>query len=1361
MLRPGTVNTYGIYTYYNNNFKMDRNVVRADYMGLYIYFNNYTNSPGTGSVTNNFVYGMKYSSHYPMYAYYTSNTNYFHNTIVQPAGTANTAYCAYMGYGSNNHCRNNIFYNLNSTGTQAWGLYVINSSPFVTFDYNIIYSAHPSNYAYWGTNTSNLAALKSQSTAFNQNTWNSTVDFVNITSGSEDLHLKSNNPAQTGDRTVGLAVDVDNEARCTFAPTVGADESKFLNPPPTAGFTVGTVYVNSPVTFINNNPPNMPMAHSWYVDGALVSNTVNYSTMFTTTGVRAIKLVTQGCAGIDSVTVNVNVVNPSNPPVSNFISDINVTPAYGIVKFTDLSTGGAQSWAWTVTPGVQGIDWSFTGGTTSASQNPQISFATPGNYNVCLRASNSTGSGTNNCKTAYIIVQSSNSMCIYPFSSNVASGNLFDSGGPSATYSQNENCLFTIDACGDSTYLTFSALNMGTGTADRILIYNNADGTGTPIATFTGGINYTLPITVAAGRYMTIREQTDATSNNGPGFAAVWTIKQGSFTAPTGDIVGPDTAYYCSTPPVVSIYSSSFVDADYTYTWDFENDGIDDAIGKGLSSAQYAYGSTGVYVNKLTVSGCGGTFVDYDTILVTNAITPDAAFATNLNTATVSDTISLTDLSNYGPNAWTWTITGPGNPVFVTGTANSRNPKIILPTPGSYSVKLKVCNCAGCDSATVSSFINVIGYCTPAVGALNPDLAIKNIQFENINYTATVPAPGLIDYRNLSQTVAPAFVDRGALYNFKLTRNSNYNAANKKIWIDWNKDGIFDPITELASSGAANTDMIWNTTFTVPKTAALGATRMRVSLGYNNLSNTPCGPIAYGEYQDYRLIVRPDVTKPIITRKYIDSVSIEIGYTYVDSGATAYDAVDGIITDSIYTTGFVTGRATTSPVVASTLGTFNVYYNVMDNSGNAADQVMRKVGVTPDVTKPVITITGSNPEYHEVGTPFVDSGATATDFYFGPITPVNAASNVNDAVLGTYTITYTATDASGNAADPKVRTVTIGDKQSPVIVFPPNTDTVYVEVNNPYVDPGATVTDNYYNNITPTMNGAVNVFGLGTYTLIFNATDGSGNVATPRMRRVIVRDLTAPKLELAGADTMVIEVNTLSTVPEPGWVVTDNYYAQSQITVSKTGTVNLNVLGDYTVTYQAIDGSGNQTPTITRVYRIVDTSKPVITLNGGSTVNLCRWQTFSDPGVTITDNYYSGLMVTTTSNLDVNLPGIYVISYNTVDGSGNIANTAYRFVNIIDCSAQTGIDAKGLSQSINVYPNPTVGDITIDIELAKTEQIRISVYNSIGQMVKLVDDATILGAQYKVDLSNFAGGVYFVRFDAENESITKKVTLNK
>ena len=132
------------------------------------------------------------------------------------------------------------------------------------------------------------------------------------------------------------------------------------------------------------------------------------------------------------------------------------------------------------------------------------------------------------------------------------------------------------------------------------------------------------------------------------------------------------------------------------------------------------------------------------------------------------------------------------------------------------------------------------------------------------------------------------------------------------------------------------------------------------------------------------------------------------GAAYVDSGASATDAVDGTVTVT-----------TSGTVDVNTAGTYTLTYSASDATGNVATSVTRTVTVV-DTTAPVITLTGLASVTHELGTTYADAGATSNG---GDTVTTSGTVDVNTA--GTYTLTYSASDAAGNAATSVSRTVVV------------------------------------------------------------------------------------------------------------------------------------------------------------------------------------------------------------------------------------------------------------------------------------------------------------------------------------------------
>ena len=263
-----------------------------------------------------------------------------------------------------------------------------------------------------------------------------------------------------------------------------------------------------------------------------------------------------------------------------------------------------------------------------------------------------------------------------------------------------------------------------------------------------------------------------------------------------------------------------------------------------------------------------------------------------------------------------------------------------------------------------------------------------------------------------------------------------------------------------------------------------------------------------------------DLTKPIIYMRGISPVNVELGAVYDDAGATADDNIDGPLPVT-----------TNNPVNTDLEGTYTVTYDAMDAAGNAAIQVTRTVNVTPDVTKPVITLLGSNPINIELGTTYSDAGAKADDNFDGPL-PVTTNNPVNISLEGIYIVTYDAMDAAGNTAVQVTRTVNVTpDVTKPVITLL-GSSPVNIVLGTAYDDAGAKAEDNFDGDIslsiTPT--GAVDIWTAGSYTVTYNVSDAAGNPAIPVVRTVNVT-ITAGDINgngTVGLEDMIMVLQTVT-----------------------------------------------------------------------------------------------------------------------------------------------------------------------------------------------------------------------------------------
>jgi PKD repeat protein len=101
---------------------------------------------------------------------------------------------------------------------------------------------------------------------------------------------------------------------------------------------------------------------------------------------------------IDDIVVSTE--SSTNSPVANFSGNPTNICDGNSVNFTDASSNNPTSWS-----------WAFPGGTpsSSSSQNPTVTYNTPGTYNVSLTASNSTGNNSYT-RSSYITVDDCNAI---------------------------------------------------------------------------------------------------------------------------------------------------------------------------------------------------------------------------------------------------------------------------------------------------------------------------------------------------------------------------------------------------------------------------------------------------------------------------------------------------------------------------------------------------------------------------------------------------------------------------------------------------------------------------------------------------------------------------------------------------------------------------------------------------------------------------------------------------------------------------------------------------------------------------------------------------------------------------------------
>ncbi|HEX8179661.1 MAG TPA: HYR domain-containing protein [Pyrinomonadaceae bacterium] len=336
----------------------------------------------------------------------------------------------------------------------------------------------------------------------------------------------------------------------------------------------------------------------------------------------------------------------------------------------------------------------------------------------------------------------------------------------------------------------------------------------------------------------------------------------------------------------------------------------------------------------------------------------------------------------------------------------------------------------------------------------------------------------------------------------------------------------------------------------------------------------------------------PTVSAPAPSSAAADA-SCQAAIPNVVAGSTATDNCGGGVT------------ITQSPAAGTLVGpgTHTITVTATDAGGNSstATTTFTVNDTTPPTVIAPAPASASADANCLAAIPNVVAGSSASDSCAGPVTLSQSPAAGTLVGLGTHTITVTAIDAAGNNST-ATTIFTVNDTTPPAINAPAD-----VSVSTPasatscsaFVSDAAlgtaTASDNCSGSVPVTRTGvpAGNIFPVGTTTITYTATDAAGNSST-RTQTVTVRDATPPVITLNGANPMTVECHT--GFSDPGATATDN--CGGSVAVSVAGAVNLNVPGTYTITYTAQDAAGNQATPVTRTVNVVDTTAPVITLNG-------------------------------------------------------------------------------------------------------------------------------------------------------------------
>ena len=248
----------------------------------------------------------------------------------------------------------------------------------------------------------------------------------------------------------------------------------------------------------------------------------------------------------------------------------------------------------------------------------------------------------------------------------------------------------------------------------------------------------------------------------------------------------------------------------------------------------------------------------------------------------------------------------------------------------------------GSNPVSVSTLAIIVSYCTSYSKSTSREYinrvqlgSINNLSGNNNGYgNFTTLSTNLVLGSSNSISITPAWT-------------SSIYAEAYRVWIDFNQDGDFtDAGEQVFSRSKTKTALIYGS-FTIPATALLGSTRMRVSMKYNTLPSS-CGIFSYGEVEDYTVTITASTGKINIEKMDTESIaksSIKLYPNPVKGDVLNISSLESPSEYRIFNRigqELAKGRIENDSVNVGSLTTGAYFIQVIDNSNSTTKQFIKQ-----------------------------------------------------------------------------------------------------------------------------------------------------------------------------------------------------------------------------------------------------------------------------------------------------------------------------------------------------------------------------------------------------------------------------------
>ena len=233
---------------------------------------------------------------------------------------------------------------------------------------------------------------------------------------------------------------------------------------------------------------------------------------------------------------------------------------------------------------------------------------------------------------------------------------------------------------------------------------------------------------------------------------------------------------------------------------------------------------------------------------------------TTLSWSGASDNVGVVSYDVY--NGATFLINTSATTYLVTGLSPL--------TSFTFTVRTKDASGNSSIPSNAVTITTLPSYCA-SQGSSVADELIGNVTLGTINNTST-GGSGYTDFTNISTNLV---VGTTQTITITPTWTGTVYAEGYAVFIDYNRDGDFLDSGETVFTNAATTATPISGIFTIPLTATIGTTRIRVSLKYNGIP-TACETFQFGQVEDYSINFIPAATTlnlKLFIEGYYDTVT--------------------------------------------------------------------------------------------------------------------------------------------------------------------------------------------------------------------------------------------------------------------------------------------------------------------------------------------------------------------------------------------------------------------------------------------------------------------------------------------------------